>query len=154
MSEIQPGDLLFYLSLIHIYLEANMDEVLKIVVMGRACRNTANIKNRQPISRMFVKAPFDLPEYFADIVKEELNVKEVKFTDDVRSFTSYSFKPQLKTVGPKYGKLLGGIRQALPALDGNAAMDELKANGSLKLDINGSEAVSYTHLVYSRTLST
>ena len=90
---------------------------------------------------MFVKAPFDLPEYFADIVKEELNVKEVKFTDDVRSFTSYSFKPQLKTVGPKYGKLLGGIRQALPALDGNAAMDELKANGSLKLDINGSEVV-------------
>lgn len=122
-------------------LEANMDEVLKIVVMGRASRNTANIKNRQPISRMFVKAPFDLPEYFADIVKEELNVKEVKFTDDVRSFTSYSFKPQLKTVGPKYGKLLGGIRQALPALDGNAAMDELKANGSLKLDINGSEVV-------------
>lgn len=122
-------------------LEANMDEVLKIVVMGRACRNTANIKNRQPISKMYVKAPFELPVYFSDIVRDELNVKEVAFTDDVRSFTSYSFKPQLKTVGPKYGKLLGGIRQALPALDGNAAMDELKANGCLKLDIQGTEVV-------------
>ena len=122
-------------------LEDNMDEVLKIVVMGRACRNTANIKNRQPIGQMFVKANQALPEFFADIVKDELNVKKVVFTDDVRSFTSYSFKPQLKTVGPKYGKLLGGIRQALPALDGNAAMDELKANGALKLDINGNEVV-------------
>ena len=122
-------------------LEDNMDEVLKIVVMGRACRNTANIKNRQPIGQMFVKANQALPEFFADIVKDELNVKKVVFTDDVRSFTSYSFKPQLKTVGPKYGKLLGGIRQALPALDGNAAMDELNANGALKLDINGNEVV-------------
>ncbi|MDO5344128.1 MAG: isoleucine--tRNA ligase [Lachnospiraceae bacterium] len=122
-------------------LEDNMEEVLKIVVMGRACRNTANIKNRQPIGRMFVKAAHGLPEFFADIVKDELNVKAVTFTDDVRSFTSYTFKPQLKTVGPKYGKLLGGIRQALPALDGNAAMDELKANGCLKLDINGTEVV-------------
>ena len=122
-------------------LEDNMDEVLKIVVMGRACRNTANIKNRQPIGQMFVKANQALPEFFADIVKDELNVKKVTFTDDVRSFTSYSFKPQLKTVGPKYGKLLGGIRQALPALDGNAAMDELNANGALKLDINGNEVV-------------
>ena len=82
-------------------LEDNMDEVLKIVVMGRACRNTANIKNRQPIGQMFVKANQALPEFFADIVKDELNVKKVVFTDDVRSFTSYSFKPQLKTVGPK-----------------------------------------------------
>ena len=122
-------------------LEANMDEVLKIVVMGRACRNTANIKNRQPIGQMFVKAAHVLPEFFSDIVKDELNVKKVTFTDDVRAFTSYSFKPQLKTVGPKYGKLLGGIRQALPALDGNAAMDELKANGCLKLDINGNEVI-------------
>ena len=122
-------------------LEDNMDEVLKIVVMGRACRNAANIKNRQPIGQMFVKANQALPEFFADIVKDELNVKKVVFTDDVRSFTSYSFKPQLKTVGPKYGKLLGGIRQALPALDGNAAMDELNANGALKLDINGNEVV-------------
>ena len=120
-------------------LEENMDEVLKIVVMGRACRNTANIKNRQPIGRMFVKAEHELPQFFSDIVKEELNVKQVLFTDDVRDFTSYSFKPQLKTVGPKYGKLLGGIRQALPALDGNAAMDELNAAGALKFDVNGVE---------------
>ena len=124
-------------------LEANMDEVLKIVVMGRACRNTANIKNRQPIANMFVKGPKELPEYFTEIIREELNSKKVTFTQDVRDFTSYSFKPQLKTVGPKYGKLLGGIRQVLPALDGNKAMDELKANGCLKLDINGSEVVLY-----------
>ena len=122
-------------------LEANMDEVLKIVVMGRACRNTANIKNRQPIGQMFVKAEHVLPQFFADIVKDELNVKKISFTDDVRAFTSYTFKPQLKTVGPKYGKLLGGIRQALTALDGNAAMDALKADGCLKLDISGNEVV-------------
>ena len=122
-------------------LEEDMEEVLDIVVMGRACRNAANIKNRQPIGQMFVKADHTLSEYFADIVKDELNVKKVNFTDDVRSFTSYTFKPQLKTVGPKYGKLLGGIRQALGSLDGNAAMDELKQNGALKLDINGSEVV-------------
>ena len=118
-----------------------MDEVLKVVVMGRACRNAANIKNRQPIKNMFVKAPFALSEFFTDIIRDELNTKKVTFTDDVRDFTSYSFKPQLKTVGPKYGKLLGGIRKALPELDGNAAMDELKANGCLKLDIQGEEVV-------------
>ena len=122
-------------------LEANMDEVLKVVVMGRAARNAANIKNRQPIANMFVKAPFTLPEFFTDIIRDELNTKKVTFTEDVRDFTSYSFKPQLKTVGPKYGKLLGGIRKALPELDGNAAMDELKANGCLKLDIQGEEVV-------------
>ena len=122
-------------------LEANMDEVLKIVVMGRACRNTANIKNRQPIANMFVKAPFELPGFFSDIIREELNTKKVTFTEDVRDFTSYSFKPQLKTVGPKYGKLLGGIRKALSELDGNAAMDELKANNCLNLDIQGEEVV-------------
>ena len=122
-------------------LEANMDEVLKVVVMGRAARNAANIKNRQPIANMFVKASFTLPEFFTDIIRDELNTKKVTFTDDVRDFTSYSFKPQLKTVGPKYGKLLGGIRKVLPELDGNAAMDELKANGCLKLDIQGEEVV-------------
>ena len=122
-------------------LEQRMDEVLKIVVMGRACRNTANIKNRQPIGQMFVKAPLALPDYFAEIVRDELNVKKVTFTEDVRDFTTYTFKPQLKTVGPKYGKLLGGIRQALSELDGNAAMDELKEKGALTLNINGSEAV-------------
>ena len=120
-------------------LEQNMDHVLKLVVMGRACRNTSNIKNRQPIGQMFVKAAFDLPEFYQDIVADELNVKNVKFTDDVRDFTSYSFKPQLKTVGPKYGKMLGGIKAALNDIDGNAAMDELNATGALKLDVNGQE---------------
>ena len=118
-------------------LEANMENVLKLVVMGRACRNTSNIKNRQPIGQMFVKAEFTLPEFYQEIVADELNVKNVKFTDDVRDFTSYSFKPQLKTVGPKYGKMLGGIKKALDTIDGNAAMDELNASGSLKLDIDG-----------------
>ena len=124
---------------IDIELEANMENVLKLVVMGRACRNTSNIKNRQPIGQMFVKAEFTLPEFYQEIVADELNVKNVKFTDDVRDFTSYSFKPQLKTVGPKYGKMLGGIKKALDTIDGNAAMDELNANGSLKLDIDGQE---------------
>ena len=120
-------------------LEENMDEVLKIVVMGRACRNTANIKNRQPIGKMFVKGASDLPEFYQDIVTDELNVKEIELTDDVRAFTSYTFKPQLKTVGPKYGKLLGGIKNELSSLDGNAAMDELNATGVLKLQVNGQE---------------
>ena len=120
-------------------LEQNMDHVLKLVVMGRACRNTSNIKNRQPIGQMFVKAGFDLPEFYQEIVADELNVKNVKFTEDVRDFTSYNFKPQLKTVGPKYGKMLGGIKAALDSVDGNAAMDELNADGSLKLDVNGQE---------------
>ena len=122
-------------------LEKNMDEVLKIVVMGRACRNTANIKNRQPIAAMYVKAPYGLSEYFTAIIADELNVKEVKFTDNIENFISYSFKPQLKTVGPKYGKLLNGIRKALSELDGNKAMAELRANGELKLDIDGNEVV-------------
>ncbi len=122
-------------------MEMAMDEVLKIVVMGRACRNTANIKNRQPIANMYFKAPKELPEYYTDIIRDELNVKNVEYTQDVSSFTSYTFKPQLKTVGPKYGKLLGKIRQALPELDGNAAMSELKANGVLKLTFGADEVV-------------
>ncbi len=122
-------------------LERAMDQVLKVVVMGRACRNAAAIKNRQPIALMYVKAPRELPEYFTDIIRDELNVKKVEYTQDVSGFISYSFKPQLKTVGPKYGKLLGKIRQALPALDGNAAMAELKANGALKFDFDGAEVV-------------
>ncbi len=118
-------------------LEEDMEEVLKIVVMGRACRNAANIKNRQPIGTMFVKAPMELGSFYQDIIKEELNVKAVTFTDDVREFTTYTFKPQLRTVGPKYGKQLGGIQKELAALDGNKAMDELDAQGMLKFDING-----------------
>ena len=122
-------------------LEENMDRVLKLVVMGRACRNTANINNRQPIGQMYVKADFELSEFFDAIVADELNVKNVTFTQEVRDFTSYSFKPQLKTVGPKYGKLLGGIKNVLSGLDGNAAMDELNANGCLRFEVNGEEVV-------------
>jgi isoleucyl-tRNA synthetase len=124
-------------SMIDRELEDSMEEVLKIVVMGRACRNAANIKNRQPIGQMFVKADSELSEMYKEIVEDELNVKKVDFTDDVRDFTTYTFKPQLKTVGPKYGKLLNGIRKALSEVDGNAAMDELNASGVLKLDIDG-----------------
>ncbi|RHC16200.1 isoleucine--tRNA ligase [Roseburia intestinalis] len=114
-------------------LEKNMDEVLKIVVMGRACRNSANIKNRQPIGNMYVKAPNVLSEYFVEIIEDELNVKKVNFTEDVSAYTSYTFKPQLRTVGPKYGKFLGQIQKALAELDGNKAMAELKADGVLAL---------------------
>ena len=124
-------------------LEKDMDEVLEIVVMGRACRNTANIKNRQPIGTMFIKADKELSDFYKEIIEDELNIKKVVFTQDVRDFTTYTFKPQLKTVGPKYGKLLGGIRQHLAALDGNAAMDELNEKGVLHFTVNG-EAVDLT----------
>ena len=114
-------------------LEDDMDELLKIVVHGRACRNTANIKNRQPIGQMYIKAEHELDEMYVSIIEDELNVKKATFTEDVSAFTSYSFKPQLRTVGPKYGKFLGGIQKALAGLDGNAAYAELKANGVIKL---------------------
>ena len=122
-------------------LEEDMETVLKAVVMGRACRNTANIKNRQPISTMFVKTEHELTAFYKDIIAEELNAKEVRFTEDVREFTSYIFKPQLKTVGPKYGRLLGSIQKTLASLDGNAAMDELRADGALKFMAGDSEVV-------------
>ncbi len=115
-------------------LEEDMDAVLKIVVMGRACRNAANIKNRQPIGKMFVKAPVDLQDYFVKIIEDELNVKTVSFTEDVSAYTDYTFKPQLRTVGPKYGKYLKQIQQELAALDGNAAMRTLRETGVLRLD--------------------
>ena len=118
-------------------LEEDMEDVLDAVVMGRACRNEAAIKNRQPISRMYIKSDFTLSEFYQEIIEDELNVKEVVFTDDVRDFTSYTFKPQLRTVGPKYGKQLGGIQKHLAVLDGNAAMDELNADGALKFDVDG-----------------
>ena len=122
-------------------LEADMEEVLDTVVMGRAARNTANIKNRQPIAQMYVKADHALSDFYVEIIEEELNVKKVTFTDDVRAFTSYTFKPQLKTVGPKYGKLLGKIREALTNLDGSAAMDTLNETGALTFDFDGQEVV-------------
>ncbi len=122
-------------------LEADMDEVLKIVVLGRAARNTANLKNRQPIGKMFVKADHELSRFYVEIIEEELNVKSVEFVEDVRSFTTYSFKPQLKTVGPKYGRQLGNIRKALAEIDGNAAMDTLKEKGALTFDFGGETVV-------------
>ena len=118
-------------------LEEDMDEVLDIVVLGRAARNTANIKNRQPIGTMYVKAPHDLPVFYTEIIADELNVKEVKFAEDVESFLSYSFKPQLKTVGPKYGKLLNGIRSYLSEVDGRKAMAQLQQEGALRFEIDG-----------------
>ena len=120
-------------------LEENMEEALHIVVLGRAARNAAGMKNRQPIGRMYVKAVHSLDSYFMDIIKDELNVKEVVFKEDVSDLTSYSFKPQLKTVGPKYGKQLGGIREYLSAVDGTRAMKELKADGALKFEVSGVE---------------
>ena len=133
-------------------LETNMDELLKIVVMGRACRNTANIKNRQPIGQMYVKAEKDLPEFYLDIIADELNVKKVSFTGDVEAFTTYTFKPQLRTVGPKYGKFLKGIQQALAELDGNAAMASLKADGVLRLpEVDASIELSEEDLLIAMT---
>ena len=133
-------------------LETNMDELLKIVVMGRACRNTANIKNRQPIGQMYVKAEKDLPEFYLDIIADELNVKKVSFTGDVEAFTTYTFKPQLRTVGPKYGKFLKGIQRALAELDGNAAMASLKADGVLRLpEVDASIELSEEDLLIAMT---
>ena len=125
-------------SLIDKALEKDMEEVLDIVVLGRAARNESGIKNRQPIGRMYVKAD-EMPDFYKQIILEELNVKSVEFSQDVRAFTTYTFKPQLKTVGPKYGKLLNKIREALTDLDGNDAMDTLKEQGALKFNFDGSE---------------
>ncbi len=120
-------------------VEEQMELLLKIVVSGRSCRNGANIKNRQPLPTMFVKAEGDLDEQFAAIIRDELNVKEVQLVDDVSAFTTYEFKPQLRTVGPKYGKQLNQIREALANIDGNHAMEELKNQGHLSFDFDGVE---------------
>ena len=122
-------------------LEVSMDEVLDIVVLGRAARNSANIKNRQPIGNMYVKAENVLSPFYVEIIEDELNVKAVEFKDDVEEFVSYSFKPQLKTVGPKYGKLLGKIKESLANLDGHKAMQELNADGALNFDFDGEKVV-------------
>ena len=120
-------------------LEEDMEEVLKIVVMGRAARNAANIKNRQPIGNMYVKADHALDSFYQEIIEDELNVKAVTFSDDVSEYTSYSFKPQLRTVGPKYGKQLGGIKKYLSEVDGSSAYATLKAEGALTFDVDGVE---------------
>ena len=129
-------------------LEANMKELLKIVVFGRACRNASNIKNRQPIAKMYIKADKELPEFYTDIIADELNIKEAVFATDVSEFTTYTFKPQLRTVGPKYGKFLKGIQEALASLDGNAAYNELKLNGALTLpDVDASISLTEEDLL-------
>ena len=122
-------------------LEENMDRTVDVVVLGRACRNSAGVKNRQPIATMYVKADKAPRADFIDIIREELNVKTVIFTDNVSEFTTYSFKPQLRTVGPKYGKYLGGIKATLAELDGNAAMETLEQSGELHLDVQGEDIV-------------
>ena len=127
-------------SLIDKDLEKHMDEVLHIVVLGRAARNTANIKQRQPIGCMYVKAEnAELPEFFKEIIESELNVKEVRFTTDVRDFTAYTFKPQLKTLGRRFGSRLNALKAVLAMLDGNAAMDALNANGKMTVTVEGVE---------------
>ena len=120
-------------------LEDNMEEALDIVVMGRAARNAGAIKNRQPIGTMYVKAAHELNDYFKAIIEDELNVKEVVFKEDVSDLTSYSFKPQLRTVGPKYGKQLGSIKKYLEEIDGTEAMKQLKSEGALKFTVDGTE---------------
>ena len=122
-------------------LEAAMEEILDIVVLGRAARNTANIKNRQPVGTMYVCSNVELAGDYRTIILDELNVKELVFRKDLSEFTSYTFKPQLKTVGPKYGKLLNGIRTHLTEMDGRKAMEELETTGSLSFDISGSNVV-------------
>ena len=126
-------------SMIDPELEASMDEVLKVVVFGRAARNTANIKSRQPIANMYIKVAKTLDDYFVDILRDELNVKNVEFKEDLSAFTAYSFKPQLRTVGPKYGKHLNAIKEYLANVDGNKAMSELKADGVIKFTADDTE---------------
>jgi len=118
-------------------LEKDMEEVLDVVVLGRACRNTANIKNRQPIGTMYVKAEEELSDFYKEIIEDELNVKTVAFTQDVSSFTSYSFKPQLKTLGRRFGKNINSVREILANVDGNQAMSELKDKGTLTINVAG-----------------
>ena len=122
-------------------LEEKMADLMQVVVLGRACRNTANIKNRQPIGEMYIKSPIELEKMYIEIIADELNVKNVQFVEDIGKFISYTFKPQLKTVGPKYGKLLNGIRKHLSELDGTAAMSELKEQDALKFEVDGSQVI-------------
>lgn len=125
-------------------LESGMKELLEIVVLGRAARNGANIKNRQPLSVMYVKTERPLDSMYVDIIEDELNIKKVEFTDNADDFVSYKFKPQLKTVGPKYGKQLGEIRGVLSALDGSAAKAELDEKGSIILKLSQGDVVLET----------
>ncbi|MCI8632853.1 MAG: isoleucine--tRNA ligase [Lachnospiraceae bacterium] len=138
-------------ALIDAELEQKMEEVLQIITLGRACRNTSNIKNRQPVGKMFVQAPAALDAFYQEIIEDELNVKEVVFTQDAAQFISYSFKPQLRTVGPKYGKVLGQIRQALAEIDGRSAHDTLAAGEPLRFEFNGTAVELYEEDVLMET---
>ena len=131
-------------SMIDPALEKSMDEVLHIVLLGRAARNAAAVKNRQPIGAMYVKAEQALDAFFTSIVEDELNVKQVLFREDLRDFTSYTFKPQLKTVGPKYGKHLNAIRTYLQSIDGSQAMDDLNSQGEIRFTVDGDTEVVLT----------
>ena len=122
-------------------LEEDMEAVLETVVLGRAARNTANIKNRQPIGRMYVKAQEELSDFYKEIIEDELNVKEVIYSQDVRDFTSYTFKPQLRTLGKRFGKQLNALKEVLAGLNGNAAMDEINEKGTLTITLDGKEEV-------------
>lgn len=128
-------------SMIDNELETDMEHLLEAVVLGRSCRNNSNMKTKQPLAKMYIKSEWSLGEFFTDIIAGELNVKEVIFADDVSDFTSYSFKPQLRTVGPKYGKLLGGIKSYLSEVNGNEAMNSLKTDGELSFEVNGEEVI-------------
>ena len=126
---------------IDLQLEADMEVVLEAVVIGRACRNTANIKNRQPIGKMYIKAGKELSDFYVDIIRDELNVKEAELTDDVSKLTTYSFKPQLKTLGRRFGKKINDVRQILAEIDGQAAMAELNEKGTLTIQVDGQDEV-------------
>lgn len=118
-----------------------METVLEAVVIGRACRNTANIKNRQPIGKMYIKADAELSEFYMDIIKDELNVKEAVLTQDVSELTTYSFKPQLKTLGRRFGKQINNVKEILAGLDGQKAMAEINEKGNLTITVDGNEEV-------------
>ena len=122
-------------------LEGKMEELLDIVVLGRACRNTANIKNRQPIGKMYVKAEGELSDFYKEIIADELNVKEVVFTQDVTDFTTYSFKPQLRTLGRRFGSKINAVKEVLAALDGNKTMAALNETGEVTITVDGAEEV-------------
>ena len=128
-------------SMIDTALEAEMEEVLNAVVLGRSCRNSANVKNRQPLNKMYIKADKKLSDFYIGIIADELNVKSVEFTDDVSAYTDYLFKPQLRTLGKRFGKQINVLRETLANLDGSAAMAELNEKGSITITLDGTEEV-------------
>lgn len=122
-------------------LEKNMDFALKVVTLGRACRNEANIKNRQPLATIYIDADFKMDNEFIDVVAEELNVKQVLYINNSTKFTTYKFKPQLKTLGPKYGKLIPEIGKYLAESDGDTLFNELKEQSSIEFNIRGTDII-------------